>query len=94
MFKKSHLVAAAVSGLMVTAAQADHHGAKTADANKIVKCHGVNSCKGKSGCHTATSACAGHNECAGKGWVKMKKSECDAKKAEMKKAAGKKTKKK
>jgi hypothetical protein len=76
---KGAFLAAAVAGLFVaSAASADHHG----DAKKgeeMVKCKGVNECKGKSDCHTAKSSCAGHNECKGKGWKKMTKAECEEK---------------
>lgn len=30
-------------------------------------CYGVNACKGKGACKTATSACKGQNSCKGKG---------------------------
>lgn len=42
------------------------------------KCHGVNSCKGKTACATAEGACAGHNSCKGKGWLPMDKASCEA----------------
>jgi hypothetical protein len=54
-----------------------------ADAAKV-KCEGVNSCKGKSACHTATSGCQGQNTCAGKGFLMLTKSDCDAAMAKMK----------
>ncbi len=44
-----------------------------------VHCSGINSCKGKSACATATSACKGQNSCKGKGWVPTTKAECAAK---------------
>jgi hypothetical protein len=51
-----------------------------------VKCEGANACKGKSACATAKNACAGQNSCKGQGYVSLTKAECDAAKAEMKKA--------
>lgn len=42
----------------------------------MVKCYGVNACKGHSSCKTAKSACKGHNSCKGKGWKKMSKKAC------------------
>ena len=42
----------------------------------MVKCTGVNACKGMSDCKTASSACGGHNSCKGKGFVKMSKQAC------------------
>ena len=44
-----------------------------------VKCSGINSCKGKTACATATNSCAGQNSCKGKGWIKTSKQECAAK---------------
>ncbi len=44
-----------------------------------VKCSGINSCKGKSACATATTACAGANSCKGKGWIKTSAKNCKAK---------------
>ncbi len=54
----------------VTAAQADEAKGK---------CHGVNSCKGKTACATAEGACAGTNSCKGKGWLPMNKTSCEEK---------------
>jgi hypothetical protein len=44
-----------------------------------VKCSGVNACKGKGECATASNSCAGHNACKGKGWVHMGKADCEKK---------------
>jgi PBP1b-binding outer membrane lipoprotein LpoB len=41
-----------------------------------VECSGINSCKGKSSCQTASSACKGLNSCKGKGWVPETKANC------------------
>jgi hypothetical protein len=41
-----------------------------------VQCAGVNACKGKSDCATATSACHGQNACKGQGWEKMTEKQC------------------
>jgi hypothetical protein len=49
-----------------------------------VKCEGVNACKGKSACATATNSCAGQNACKGHGYLMLTKAECDAAKANMK----------
>jgi hypothetical protein len=57
--------------------------ASAADAK--VKCEGVNSCKGKSACATATNSCQGHNSCKGNGYLMLTQAECDAAKAKMKK---------
>lgn len=45
-------------------------------AAKKAPCYGVNSCKGKSQCKTATSACKGHNSCKGKGYVMKTTKQC------------------
>lgn len=44
--------------------------------SKKVPCYGVNSCKGKSHCHTATSSCKGNNDCKGKGAVLKTPKQC------------------
>ena len=56
--------------------------ASAADAAKV-KCEGVNSCKGKSACHTATSGCQGQNSCKGKGYLLLTQADCDAAKTKM-----------
>jgi hypothetical protein len=41
-------------------------------------CYGVNACKGKSSCKTATSGCQGQNSCKGTGLVdSVSKGTCD-----------------
>ncbi len=44
-----------------------------------VKCAGINACKGKGACASASNACAGQNSCKGQGWIKASKADCDAK---------------
>jgi hypothetical protein len=44
-----------------------------------VHCLGVNECKGKGACKTATNACGGQNGCGGKGMVEMAEADCKAK---------------
>tara|TARA_R110002110_G_scaffold33533_1_gene114858 strand:- start:184907 stop:185161 length:255 start_codon:yes stop_codon:yes gene_type:complete len=44
----------------------------------LVKCAGVNACKGSSECATPDNSCKGRNGCKGTGWVYMTKSECMA----------------
>lgn len=41
-----------------------------------VKCYGINKCKGKSACKTATSSCKGKNSCKGKGYVMKSPEKC------------------
>lgn len=45
----------------------------------MVHCFGVNGCKGKNDCKTASNACKGHGSCKGKGFVAMSKQDCEAK---------------
>ncbi len=72
------LLAAAVAGLLNAMSTGFVSAAdKANDAPKDVECMGVNACKGKSSCHTATHSCGGANACKGKGWVKVSKEVCD-----------------
>jgi hypothetical protein len=41
-----------------------------------VKCAGINSCKGKGACSSASNGCSGQNSCKGKGWVEATAKEC------------------
>jgi hypothetical protein len=41
-----------------------------------VHCGGINACKGKSECKTATNACGGQNSCKGKGYISTSEEEC------------------
>jgi hypothetical protein len=49
---------------------------KTKVAN--IKCFGVNSCRGKGSCASASNNCSGQNACKGKGWVEAKAKDCKA----------------
>jgi hypothetical protein len=62
-------LAVAVAGLILGSATAAVAAEGTPTAK--VKCSGINDCRGKSECHTATSKCAGKNECKGKGWISV-----------------------
>jgi hypothetical protein len=42
----------------------------------MVKCEGVNSCKGHGSCKTAMNSCKGQNSCKGKGHIEMTEKEC------------------
>jgi len=77
--KISSAALATAAALLFSAAPLS--GVLAADAAKV-KCEGVNACKGKSACATATSACAGQNACKGKGYLLLPKAECDKAKAE------------
>lgn len=72
-------IAMAVCGLMLAATpKVVHADAKTKEAK--VKCQGINECKGKGSCATATNACAGQNACKGKGWLEVTAKDCKAQK--------------
>lgn len=75
MSTKGALIAAMAAGLFAASAPMV---ASAGDSDKV-QCQGVNSCKGKSACHTASSACAGQNSCKGKGWLMLTEKECKAK---------------
>ena len=72
MSTKGALIAAMAAGLFSAAAPVIAHAA---DAAKV-HCEGVNACKGKGGCHSASNSCAGKNGCKGKGWMEMSEKEC------------------
>jgi hypothetical protein len=72
MSTKGTLIAAMAAGLFAAAAPLV---ASAADGAKV-HCEGVNSCKGKGSCHSASNACAGKNGCKGKGWMEMSEKEC------------------
>ena len=62
MTNKGAIIAAMAAGLFSAGAPLS---ASAADGAKV-HCQGVNSCKGKSACSTATSGCAGQNSCKGR----------------------------
>jgi uncharacterized membrane protein len=73
-------IAMTVAGLLLAAgttrlAQADD---KAKEAK--VKCAGINGCKGKGACSSASNGCSGQNGCKGKGWVEASAKECKDKK--------------
>ena len=76
MTVKGALVASAVAGLFAAAVP----GVVSAKETAKVKCAGINSCKAKGECASATSSCKGMNDCKGKGWIEASAKECKAKK--------------
>jgi len=68
--------AAAAMFAMVPVAQAAKH-------EGMVHCTGVNGCKGKSECKTASNACKGQNSCKGNGMMTMSEKDCKAKGGKM-----------
>jgi len=81
MTVKGAIVASAVAGFFATAMPAVVHAKDTGK----VKCSGINDCKGKGACKSATSSCKGMNDCKGKGWVEASDKECKAKKGTVEK---------
>jgi len=61
----------------------------TTSIEEQVKCFGINDCKGESVCGVKKPelgidhACAGENDCQAKGWIKVTRSECEAKSGEV-----------
>jgi len=49
---------------------------KALNADDIVHCYGVHSCKGQADCATTKNACKRQNECASHGFKAMKAGEC------------------
>ncbi len=75
---KSVLIAAAVTGLMMSACSTTPTNS-SASSTATGECHGVNSCKAQGECGGAGHSCAGKNSCKGQGWVKLSKADCDKK---------------
>ncbi len=74
--KRSYLVAAALSGMVLASGCAMSE--KTAET-AVGQCHGINSCKATGDCGGKTHGCHGKNSCKGKGWKKMSKADCSTK---------------
>lgn len=72
-------IAMTVAGLLLAAAPSLSLADDKAKEAKV-KCAGINSCKGKGGCASATNDCAGKNGCKGKGVVEATEKECKDKK--------------
>lgn len=51
--------------------------ASSSGGEAMVKCFGVNKCKGHNDCKTATNACKGHASCKGQGFIKMSEHACE-----------------
>ena len=73
--KITGLAIAAAAAAMFVAAPA----AMAAKHEGNVHCTGVNACKGKSDCKTASNACKGMNACKGQGMNPMSEKDCKAK---------------
>jgi hypothetical protein len=79
--KITGLAIAAAAAAMFMAAPA----AQAAKHEGNVHCTGVNACKGKSDCKTASNACKGMNACKGQGMNIMSEKDCKAKNGKIEK---------
>jgi hypothetical protein len=68
-------LATSAAALFLAGCASAPSGAAPASEAKV-NCAGVNSCKGKSDCHTAANQCAGQNGCKGQGWLSLSADEC------------------
>jgi len=68
-------IAMSVAGLLLAVAPMAHADAPAGKDAKV-KCSGVNACKGKGGCKSATNACKGQNACKGKGITETTEKAC------------------
>jgi len=73
--KFAKLSLASIAGSMFVSAPAL---AGSDENNAMVKCFGVNKCKGHNDCQTASNQCKGHGSCKGQGFVKMSRHACEA----------------
>ncbi len=70
---KGTLIASAVAALFAAnPALAQEKGKADKTAAKVVKCGGINECKGKGACAGADNACKSENSCKGKGYLETK----------------------
>jgi hypothetical protein len=77
---KGVVLASAVGALFAAGqAHAATHVPKPKEVSPMVRCAGVNGCKGQGACASASNGCAGQNGCKGKGWVEASLKECKAK---------------
>ena len=51
---------------------------QASDSTDKVRCHGVNTCKGRGACATANNQCAGQNSCKGQGVLEMSRGACES----------------
>ena len=68
-------IAAAAAGLLIGGAML---APTSAQAEEKVHCFGLNSCKGKGACKTASNDCKGKNACKAKGFLALTAAECAA----------------
>ncbi len=74
---KGAVIASAVASLFATTpAQAKAQKGRIKAGDAVVKCSGVNECKGKGSCSGADNTCKAKNECKGKGWIEVGTKAC------------------
>lgn len=69
-------IAMSVAGLLLAAAPSLSHADDKGTKEAKVKCVGINACKGKGACASASNGCGGKNGCKGKGWVETTEKAC------------------
>ncbi len=52
-----------------TAANGGAAASSSSSSVTAIKCQGINACKGKGSCASASNSCQGQNGCKGRGWV-------------------------
>lgn len=72
------IVALAAAGLFACANNTPNGqpASQASASTEMVKCAGINDCKGHGECGGQGHDCAGHNECKGQGWVKTTAQAC------------------
>lgn len=71
------LAIAAATAFTATPAMAKcHHHHHHHHHVSMVKCLGVNGCRGMSSCQTANNACKGQNSCNHRGFVTLPRTKC------------------
>jgi len=74
---KGGFVAAAAAALILSG-QVDARASDKVGTD-VVKCGGVNECKGHGACAGADNACKAQNECKGQGFEELTRDECEKK---------------
>jgi hypothetical protein len=77
MNAKSLIIASAAATLFLTGAVVAHAEEKM--GGDMVRCMGINECKGHGSCATAHNACNGQNGCKGQGISKVSAADCKEK---------------
>jgi hypothetical protein len=75
MMNKGQLVVAALASLVAAGCGGSKQPSPSAKTG-LVKCSGINACKGQAACKSEANACAGHNGCKGEGYLKITPEEC------------------